>query len=84
MGLPGHRRTSSDKRRRAAQDFLERLQIATCPNCKAAIKPHHACKQCGMYKGRQVLNIDRRTARLVKKVEKRAKAVPAPKQTSKT
>jgi len=83
MGLPGHRRTSSDKRRRAAHDFLERLQIGTCPKCGAATKPHNVCKQCGTYKGRQVLNVDRRTQRLVKKVQKHAKAAPAPKETSK-
>jgi large subunit ribosomal protein L32 len=83
MGLPGHRRTSSDKRRRAAHDFLERLQVGTCPNCHAAAKPHCVCKQCGMYKGRQVLNVERRTTRLVKKAEKKTRTTSSPAKTSK-
>lgn len=56
MGLPGHRRTSSDKRRRAAHFALTEQTIQTCPQCKKPMLPHRACGNCGMYKGRQVTN----------------------------
>ncbi len=57
MGLPGHRRTSSDKRRRAAHFALKKLHLATCPKCKKKVRPYHACAFCGTYAGREVLKI---------------------------
>ncbi|MDP3244648.1 MAG: 50S ribosomal protein L32 [bacterium] len=55
MGLPGHRRTSSHKRRRAAHFALSASTLAKCGHCGKAIKPHHACDFCGYYKGREVI-----------------------------
>jgi large subunit ribosomal protein L32 len=57
MGLPGHRRTSSHKRRRAAHFALKKLVLATCAKCKATVMPHRACMNCGTYAGRQVLKL---------------------------
>jgi large subunit ribosomal protein L32 len=54
MGLPGHRRTSSDKRKRSAHFALTAVSLTKCPQCKKAVKPHHACAFCGTYKGRKV------------------------------
>jgi hypothetical protein len=36
-----------------------------------------------MYKGRQVLNVERRTTRLVKKAEKKMRTTSSPAKTSK-
>jgi large subunit ribosomal protein L32 len=58
MGLPGHRRTSSDKRRRAAHFALTEKTLAECPKCKQPVLPHYVCANCGTYKGRQVLAIE--------------------------
>lgn len=55
MGLPGHRRTSSDKRRRAAHFGLQSGAIAVCPKCQKPVRPHRACAACGTYKGRTVV-----------------------------
>jgi len=60
MGLPGHRRTSSDKRKRAAHFALTATSINTCPKCGKAVRPHRACAFCGTYKGRQVIKVDRK------------------------
>ena len=60
MGLPGHRRTSSDKRRRAAQHGLKATNPAVCPKCGKTTrvaytivkgegkkdKKFRACKKC--------------------------------------
>lgn len=54
MGLPGHRRTSSHKRRRASHFALKKLTLAACPKCKAPMQPHRACSSCGTYAGRKV------------------------------
>ena len=55
MALPGHRRTSSHKRRRAAHFALSKTTLAACAKCKKPVLPHRACAFCGTYKGRQVL-----------------------------
>lgn len=70
MGLPGHRRTSSDKRKRSAHFGLKELNAQKCPKCGKAILPHRACAFCGTYKGRQVLNVDKRASRSARKTKK--------------
>lgn len=57
MGLPGHRRTSSHKRRRASHFALKPVAIAKCSNCSAVRLPHNACTACGFYRGRKVLEV---------------------------
>ncbi|OGH87973.1 MAG: 50S ribosomal protein L32 [Candidatus Magasanikbacteria bacterium RIFOXYC2_FULL_42_28] len=66
MGLPGHRRTSGDKRRRSAHFALVVKNGSTCAKCGKTILPHRACKFCGTYKGRQVLNVEKRAHRKTK------------------
>lgn len=55
MGLPGHRRTSSHKHRRAAHFALAVAAVASCPKCGKPIRPHMACAFCGTYRGRVVV-----------------------------
>jgi large subunit ribosomal protein L32 len=66
MGLPGHRRTSSDKRRRSAHFGLKTGAINLCPKCAKPILAHRACKFCGTYKGRQVVKKATSTTRKTK------------------
>lgn len=68
MGLPGHRRTSSHKRRRASHFALAKSASAECPKCKAPVLPHRACKNCGFYRGRTIVDTTRDVARKVKRV----------------
>lgn len=63
MGLPGHRRTSSDKRQRTAHFGLKEINANACPKCGKAILPHRVCAFCGTYKGRQTVNVDKRALR---------------------
>jgi len=55
MGLPGHRRTSSHKHRRAAHFALAKVGVSHCNHCNKAILPHHVCNFCGYYKGKEVI-----------------------------
>lgn len=57
MGLPGHRRTSSHKRRRAAHFAITKQNLAECSKCKKPVQSHHACAFCGTYAGRQVTKV---------------------------
>jgi len=71
MGLPGHRRTSGDKRKRAAHFALKTTTGSTCPKCQKPVKSHCACAFCGTYKGKQVIDVARRTRRTDKKNKKK-------------
>ena len=69
MGLPGHRRTSSHKRRRASHFALKKLNLTTCPKCKEPVMPHRACRNCGTYAGRNVLKLKSPLAKAKKSKE---------------
>lgn len=70
MGLPGHRRTSGDKRKRAAHFALTATTANACPKCKKPVRAHYACKSCGTYKGKAVVNVAKRTTRTTRKNKK--------------
>ena len=57
MALPGHRRTSSHKRRRAAHFGLKTKKLNACKKCKKPVMPHRACSFCGTYAGREVIKM---------------------------
>jgi len=71
MGLPGHRRTSGDKRRNQTHLALKEKSMGKCPKCQKAVVPHRACAFCGTYKGRAVIAVDKRTARSKRKTGKK-------------
>ncbi|MCC6934576.1 MAG: 50S ribosomal protein L32 [Candidatus Yanofskybacteria bacterium] len=54
--------------RRRSHLALKKQAFIACGQCKKMIKPHTACKHCGYYKGREVVNV---LARTVKKAEKK-------------
>jgi large subunit ribosomal protein L32 len=66
MGLPGHRRTSGDKRRRLTHIALTEGAMTKCPKCQKPVLPHRACGFCGTYRGRQVLNVDKKLSKKTK------------------
>ena len=70
MGLPGHRRTSSDKRRRAAHFALKPSHFTVCSHCQQPVLPHQVCANCGYYRGRQVLKIKSKVKAQKSKVAK--------------
>jgi large subunit ribosomal protein L32 len=57
MALPGHRHTSSSKRRRGSHFALKRNNLVSCPKCEEIILPHRACPKCGTYKGMEILKL---------------------------
>ena len=74
MGLPGHRRTSSHKRRRSAHFAIGKKNLTKCGHCNHTVLQHHVCKNCGYYKGKPVLKIKSKVrAGKAKKDKKEAK-----------
>jgi large subunit ribosomal protein L32 len=66
MPAPKQRHTKSRRNRRRSHLALKARQISFCPKCKKEILPHNVCKNCGYYKGRQVIDV-------LGKLEKREK-----------
>ncbi|UCH09498.1 MAG: 50S ribosomal protein L32 [Fidelibacterota bacterium] len=48
-----HSRSRSGKRR--SQWTLSAPQTANCPQCGQPKLPHHACSNCGYYRGRPII-----------------------------
>jgi large subunit ribosomal protein L32 len=55
MSVPKHRKTHSKTRMGRSHDALKVGTPNLCSKCKVPVKPHTACKECGFYKGKQVL-----------------------------
>lgn len=84
MGLPGHRRTSSHKRRRASHFALKKISLSTCPKCKKQVLPHNACAFCGTYAGRQVLKVEAPAALKAASAKPKKAAAPKKKKEAKS
>jgi len=70
MAVPRHKHTRSSVGQRRMHLFITKAALTTCPKCKKPILSHTACKNCGYYKGREIVNV---LAKLTKK-EQKAKA----------
>ncbi len=56
MAVPFRRTSKTKKRMRRTHLKKTASTLTTCPNCKAAIKPHRMCPKCGFYKGQEIVN----------------------------
>lgn len=57
MAVPARRTGVTKKRIRRGHIGLTALNTTRCPNCGAAIRPHHVCPSCGYYKGKKVIEV---------------------------
>jgi large subunit ribosomal protein L32 len=55
MANPKHRTSKSKRDMRRSHDKLTAPSVSTCPQCGETRLPHHACPNCGTYKGRTVI-----------------------------
>jgi large subunit ribosomal protein L32 len=70
MPLPKQRHTKSRRNRRRSHLALKVLNLSKCPKCGQAILPHQACKNCGVYNGREVIDV---LKKLTKREQKKRK-----------
>ncbi|MDD2785999.1 MAG: 50S ribosomal protein L32 [Patescibacteria group bacterium] len=76
MGLPGHRRTSSDKHRRAAHFALKKQNIvADAASADQAHLSHKAAPGATSYRG-HAIHVKGKTQKLEKLLKKSKKAEP--------
>jgi len=55
MATPKRKTSKSDRDKRRAHHALKVPGMVECPNCLEKTFPHRACKHCGYYKGRQIV-----------------------------
>lgn len=70
MGLPSKRRTTRSKRERNSHAALKKVASVQCENCKAPVLPHRACANCGHYKKKRAINVEKRTTRRTRRVKR--------------
>ncbi len=58
--LPKKRQTNSRQGHRRQHHKIKIPQLKICPQCHQARLSHHACPNCGTYRGRQVLPVRER------------------------
>jgi large subunit ribosomal protein L32 len=70
MPLPKQKHTKSHRNRRRSHLALKVLNLSKCPKCGQAILPHQTCKNCGIYSGREVIDV---LKKLTKREQKKRK-----------
>ncbi len=75
MGVPKQKHTKSRRNKRRSHLFLKKKILTICPKCGKLILPHTMCKNCGFYKGKEVVNVLKKLERKEKK--KREKEITA-------
>lgn len=52
--------------RRTQKTLLNQVHLTKCPDCGATKQMHHVCKECGKYKGRQVVDLAKKIDKITK------------------
>jgi large subunit ribosomal protein L32 len=55
MAVPKRKTSKARRNKRRANWKLTAPNLATCTKCGELVMPHRACKSCGTYKGKVVL-----------------------------
>ncbi|MFC1936625.1 50S ribosomal protein L32 [Chloroflexota bacterium] len=58
--LPKRKISKGRRDRRRAHDALTARNLVQCSNCGEKRLPHHVCPHCGFYKGREVIDVERK------------------------
>lgn len=55
MAVPKHKISKSKRDSRRAHYKASAPSVSRCPQCGEPTLPHHACPECGTYKGRAIV-----------------------------
>jgi large subunit ribosomal protein L32 len=58
MAVPARKMSKTSSRTRRTHYKISEKTTTTCPKCGATVKPHRVCKECGTYKGKDVITKD--------------------------
>jgi len=70
MPLPKQKHTKSHRNRRRSHLALKLQKIFFCLKCGQPVLPHQACRNCGTYKNREVIDV---LKKLTKREQKKRK-----------
>lgn len=57
MGVPKRKVSKSRRDKRRSHHALKAPNLTPCPECGEMKRQHLVCSHCGMYKGRQVIEV---------------------------
>ncbi|MGM0453180.1 MAG: 50S ribosomal protein L32 [Thermodesulfobacteriota bacterium] len=55
MAVPKHKVSKSKRDKRRTHKKTQGPTLTTCAQCGEPVMQHHACRECGAYKGRTVI-----------------------------
>ena len=55
MAVPARKVSKTSGRMRRTHYKISEKTVTTCPKCGSKVKPHRLCKECGTYKGKEVI-----------------------------
>ena len=58
MIAPKQKTSKSKRDKRRSHDALQLPARSVCPQCSEPKLPHRVCRNCGTYRGREVVQID--------------------------
>lgn len=67
MAVPRHKHTRSSVGQRRMHIFITPAALTACLKCGKSVRPHVICKNCGYYKGKEIINV---LGKLTKKEKK--------------
>ena len=59
MPVPKRRTSKTRKRKRRSHHALVAVRTTVCKQCGHAVLPHTACTNCGTYRGREILKVEK-------------------------
>ncbi|MGB3988426.1 MAG: 50S ribosomal protein L32 [Minisyncoccales bacterium] len=57
MAVPKKRHTKSRRNKRRGNIFITKSSLTSCPKCGHEVEPHTLCRNCGYYKGREIIDV---------------------------
>lgn len=55
FAVPFRKVSKTRGRKRRTHYKISENTTTTCPKCGSIVKPHRVCKECGTYKGKEVI-----------------------------
>lgn len=71
MAVPKKKTTSRSGKQRRNHDHLTAIKLAECPKCGDPILPHSICATCGFYKGVEVIHVETKLEKKIRKDKKK-------------
>lgn len=71
------RHTRAHTKNRRSHHALKDIQLSVCGSCSAQKLRHKVCMACGMYRGKQMIDVSQREARAHARRDRKEKALSA-------